>query len=155
MAILPCASTANQNRLDVALDYLDSVRADITDESQCPAWCIVHSPSDNGFVHYGDVAEVTPTGCGVTGNDPIQVTEVCLQREATGPLDAPFILLAGATDTELTADEALHLAGLLILAARRACTTPAAPDPHVLCTTQHDGECPRRMAGALSWAVSQ
>lgn len=85
------------------------------DESRCPKWCVIHSPSDEGFVHYSDIAEVRQAG-----SRPVEVSVNCLQPDAGGPLDEPFVLLCGPTESELTPDEALHLAGLLILAARRA-----------------------------------
>lgn len=122
MTILPCAPSASQNRLDVALDEIDSVRADLANDAHCPVWCTIHSPSDGGFVHYSDVAEVVPTAGGAGEQRPIEVTVEQLQRTASSGLDPAQIVLnhAGFWVDPMTADEALHLAGLLILAARRA-----------------------------------
>jgi hypothetical protein len=103
---LPCATSVDQNRLTAAAH---------------PSWCIVESPSDNGTVHYSDVAEVVPTAGGAFERRPIQIHIEQLHHE-TGAMDPAQIVLnhADVWVDPMTADEALHLAGLLILAARRA-----------------------------------
>jgi hypothetical protein len=77
----------------------------------------MHSPSDGGVVHYSDIAEITPTAGGLNERRPLEVSVEQLQRTAAGPMDAAAVRLV---DSPMTPDEALHLAGLLILAARSA-----------------------------------
>jgi hypothetical protein len=96
---------------------------DLLDSTQCPAWCVMHSPSDDGFIHYSDVAEVVPTAGGANESRPIEVSVEQLQRTIAEADPAQIVLQhAGTWLDPMNPDEALHLAGLLILAARRAVT---------------------------------
>lgn len=93
MTILACAPVAHQHRLDVAT---------------CPSWCAEHIPGDQ-ILHVGDEATLDLTGHGEHHTLHLVVEQ--------GGQEQPAIRM---DDDPMTPDEALHLAGLLILAARRA-----------------------------------
>lgn len=97
-----------------ALRILHSVRS-----GQCPAWCVMDGrPGDGAVFHNSDIAEVIPTAGAPTERRPYEVSVEQYVRP-DGRSDAPTVILDGGRNP-MTADEALHLAGLLILAARRA-----------------------------------
>jgi hypothetical protein len=80
----------------------------------CPPWCAGHVPTDGASpVHIStDLAYTVTSPCGR------ESTELYVSVEQ-GPGQPAGVRLQGAGDAPMTADEALHLAGLLILAARR------------------------------------
>jgi len=91
--------------------------------AHCPSWCVVHSPSDTGWVHYSDIADVVPTAGGPMESRPYEVSIEQLQPTAVPALDAAAIRLSGApVGDPMTPAEALQLAGHLVLAAMQAVT---------------------------------
>lgn len=83
------------------------------DENRCRVpWCAMHL-GDGEPTHLSDDATVTATAGG-----PAERREVLVSTERWDASSA--VRLQNAGDAAMTADEALHLAGLLILAARRA-----------------------------------
>jgi len=89
--------------------------------AHCPSWCVMHSPSDTGWVHYSDIADVIPTAGSPAERRPYEVSIEQLQPTAAPTLEAAAIRLSGApVGDPMTPAEALQLAGHLVLAALQA-----------------------------------
>jgi hypothetical protein len=86
----------------------------------CPVWCAEDSPSDDGTVlHMSERSSVAATAGGPGEFRQVRVEVEQFERPG-GRVEAATVRLDD--NTLLTPDEALHVAGLLILAARRAVT---------------------------------
>jgi hypothetical protein len=117
VTITASATIAERYRIDGASTvHLSPARTlpHLLDDLQCPSWCVLHMRGDDGEpTHLSNDATMRATAGG-----PAEHSEVSVSVERAGAASAVRIQNAG--DTPMTADEALHLAGLLILAARRA-----------------------------------
>jgi len=80
----------------------------LADDASCPAWCAVHLDADDPL-HLSEDATMTALA------DQVELTVSIEQLRGVAS-----VRLQNAGDVPMTPDEALHLAGLLILAARRA-----------------------------------
>ncbi|WP_433369040.1 hypothetical protein ACQPZX_42715 [Actinoplanes sp. CA-142083] len=103
MTIMAAAPIASQYRLN------DAPTLRLLPDPGCPPWCVIHL-GDAPVLHVGDNVAMATTGHGE--HHEVHVTEELGDQAA--------VRLEGAGDIAMTPDEALHLAGLLILAARRA-----------------------------------
>jgi hypothetical protein len=120
MTIIASASVPEQHRLDVAATQEIAAHAaalSLTPQRDCPAWCVVHCPGDDGAVlHLSDDRSVTGTAGGPNERTTIHVTVEQLQRPGRA-LESASVRV---DDNPMAPDEALALAAILVEAARSA-----------------------------------
>jgi hypothetical protein len=116
MSIIASASVPDHQRLDVAETLF------LVDNRNCPAWCVVDVPGDDGAVlHMSDYRSVTGTAGGPNERTTVHVTVEQLQR----PGKPPEPVIVRVDDNPMTPGQALGLAGILEQAARQAQGIPA------------------------------